>query len=360
MLESNYVYFASMNTTKGFKSYFQSIFDPSLFRQIYILKGGPGTGKSSLMKHIAQESIKNGEKVEKFLCSSDPSSLDGILLEKSNVSMIDGTSPHTADPKYPGVVENIINLGSFWDTKKLLPFKSNILELIREKKRNYQRAYGFLAAYGEIAEELSSFSKKHINTSKMNRNINVQAGYFFEKNSNDILKIRNVETFCKMGLIKLDTFEKTSKKIWVIEDYCFAGFEYLKALLEYAKIEKQEVCVSFSPVFPELPNAIYFPRSESAFVIGKRDYDAELDGKEYRYINIKRFLNMEAISQGKQKIKFAEKCLCALLNGATEAFLDAGKAHEELEEYYVSSMNFEKTEKVKKEILNYIFSFQDQ
>ena len=48
-------YFAAANTYTGFISYFDTVFDPEKFSRLYVLKGGPGTGKSSFMKKIANE-----------------------------------------------------------------------------------------------------------------------------------------------------------------------------------------------------------------------------------------------------------------------------------------------------------------
>ena len=113
--------------------------------------------------------------------------------------------------------------------------------------------------------------------------------------------------------------------------------------------------VSFSPLFTELPNGIYFPDSKSSFTIGKREYEKEEEGKEYHYINMKRFLDLKELSKNKQKIKFAEKCLRALEEGAREALQEAAKLHEELEKFYISAMDFEKNEQLKKAILSSIF-----
>ena len=52
---NNEKYFAAANSYKGFKSYFDRIFAPEQFDRIYIIKGGPGTGKSSIMKNIVLE-----------------------------------------------------------------------------------------------------------------------------------------------------------------------------------------------------------------------------------------------------------------------------------------------------------------
>ena len=43
-------YFAAANTYKGFESFFDEIFNTEKLERIYILKGGPGAGKSTLMQ----------------------------------------------------------------------------------------------------------------------------------------------------------------------------------------------------------------------------------------------------------------------------------------------------------------------
>ena len=299
-------FFASMNTTHGFQSDFQSIFDPDQLKRIYILKGGPGCGKSSLMKYIANLAEEKGKVVEKFFCSSDPNSLDGMIITDEKIAIIDGTAPHQMEPNFPGIIESIVNLGSFWNLKKILPYKKEILELIQEKKNAYQSAYQFLEAYGKVSDEILHVSKKALLEEKMLHNINIQCNYFFKSQNKTKFKsiIRNTSTICKDGIIKFNTFENESKKIWVVDDYLFTGYIYLEALEQYAKKNNQSFYKSHSPQFDKKINAIYFPDSKTCFILGKRDYNAEIEGKEYHYINMKRFLDDEKISQGKKKIKF--------------------------------------------------------
>ncbi len=84
----------------------------------FILKGGPGTGKSTLMKKIAGK-FESSEKVSVFYCSSDPDSLDAVVLHTSGVVIVDGTAPHVFDPLYPGLFQTIINLGRSWNEESL-------------------------------------------------------------------------------------------------------------------------------------------------------------------------------------------------------------------------------------------------
>ena len=110
-------YFAGGNTARGF----YSLFDSSLegLNRIFILKGGPGTGKSFLMKDVGNFWSEKGYDIEFLHCSSDPDSVDGVIITSLQVAIVDGTAPHVIEPKLPGAVEEYINLGEAWDSKAL-------------------------------------------------------------------------------------------------------------------------------------------------------------------------------------------------------------------------------------------------
>ena len=75
---------------------YDQLIDPAQAQAIYILKGGPGCGKSSLMHRVAQRAEEAGESVEYIQCSGDPDSLDAILLPGRKTAIVDGTAPHVA------------------------------------------------------------------------------------------------------------------------------------------------------------------------------------------------------------------------------------------------------------------------
>ena len=136
-------YFAASNSFGGFTSLFDSIFHPHKFDRLFILKGGPGTGKSTLMKRLIEYAVDRNLYTESVYCSSDPNSLDGVIIEgrDKRIGVIDGTSPHSEDPKYPGSIDSIIDLGSGFDIAKLKNRRSDIIELTEMKKDAYRDAY---------------------------------------------------------------------------------------------------------------------------------------------------------------------------------------------------------------------------
>ena len=132
------------NTPYGFYSYYNYILPQREAEKIFCIKGGPGTGKSTLMKNIAQHFIKKGEDVDLMWCSSDPSSLDGVLIRNRNIAVVDGTAPHVVDPKNPGAVDEIVNLGDHWDEDELKKYRGEIVECSSHISEFFGYAYGYL------------------------------------------------------------------------------------------------------------------------------------------------------------------------------------------------------------------------
>ena len=98
----NISYFLGCSSPEGFHSFFGELCPTHSGGYTYIIKGGPGTGKSSLMKRINSALTDAGIETELIYCSSDPASLDGVYAPALNCWIADGTSPHTLEPKYPG------------------------------------------------------------------------------------------------------------------------------------------------------------------------------------------------------------------------------------------------------------------
>ena len=137
-------YFLGSSGKNGFFSCFSQLTPKIDGQYTYIIKGGPGTGKSSMMKKIAEEMEKREIECERIYCSSDPSSLDGVIFPSLRVSIADGTSPHIMDPDYPGASAEIINLGDCWNKEKLRENREKIIELTDKNKACHQRSRRFI------------------------------------------------------------------------------------------------------------------------------------------------------------------------------------------------------------------------
>ncbi|MCC2462108.1 PRK06851 family protein [Bacillus mobilis] len=157
-------YYAGGNTARGF----HNLYDENLkgLDRLFILKGGPGTGKSSLIKAIGREWVEKGYDIEFLHCSSDNKSVDGVIIPKLKVGIVDGTSPHVIEPKMPGVVEEYINLGVAWDSDKLRKQKVEIERFVSEASKAFQAAY---ACFHEALIIHDEWEKIYINNIDFNK-----------------------------------------------------------------------------------------------------------------------------------------------------------------------------------------------
>lgn len=152
-------YFAGGNTARGFHSLYESNLEG--LDRLFILKGGPGTGKSSLMKKIGKEWNEKGFDIEYLHCSSDNQSIDGVILPALKIGIVDGTSPHVIEPKAPGAVEEYVNLGEAWDSQALRQHKQAIQSLNTAISESFQKAY---AVYKEALEIHDDWEKIYISS----------------------------------------------------------------------------------------------------------------------------------------------------------------------------------------------------
>jgi hypothetical protein len=161
--------FPGGNSSKGFFSYYNYILPQEEARRIFIIKGGPGVGKSTFMKKTGYEVVDRGYDVEFMHCSSDNGSLDGIVIPKLGVAMIDGTAPHVVDPKNPGAVDEIIHLGDFWNEAGMVKYRNEIIKTNREVGELFGRAYKYLKSAYCIYEDIAEIYCKAVKMAEFNR-----------------------------------------------------------------------------------------------------------------------------------------------------------------------------------------------
>lgn len=341
-------YFAASNSAHGFISYFGKIFDPVKLQKIYILKGGPGTGKSRLMHEIGKQAELEGYDVEYFLCSSDTNSLDGIIISELNTAIIDGTSPHLTDPVFPGATEEIINLGDFFNVKILTSEKENIMRLVNAKSELYKRAYAFMACGGSLKREYDNTVCAYILCDKMEA--------YTERLVCDIPKgekseehIRITKAYGTSGAVHLDTFSKNTTVKYIIKDKYGSSYALFSLLYEKLKEKQQKIYVSYDPLLEYQIDGIYLPDLGISFTKGAESEDCKM-------INMARFVDCDGIKSQKKRLNFIKKAYVSVVSEALSYLSSVRILHEELEGIYISSMDFTRKEKLTAKLAKAILS----
>ena len=347
MEKSEKSFFAASNSMYGFKSYFGDIF--GTLDYLYIIKGGSGTGKSRFMREVARVAADKGERVEYFYCSSDPKSLDGIILCDRNIGIIDGTSPHTAEPTIPGCKEEIINLGEFLDTEVLRAQRTYIENLLFEKKTLYKRAYNFLALAGKCDRIADEMTKKAVKTEKLYK----WAYRLVSKLSlsdKPCREVRIMSSLSYMGAVSFDIAGEGEMLYYITEKYGIQ-YELMKAIFEAAQARKIRMRVSYTPLDPIKIDAIYFTDNKITVTTLKCKKNAD-----FETINTARFADADALRENRSRLRFLKKTRDELVSNAVDIMKDIFSTHTEIEKIYSSAMDFEKKEKCTSDIIAKIWS----
>ena len=125
-------YFVCANTACGFVNYFDSNLEH--LQQLFVLKGASGCGKSTMMRQLGRLCQKWGYRTEYIHCSSDPQSLDGVIMPELQTAIVDGTAPHVLEPFLAGVTGEYVNLGMAIQPEKLKACRYEMITLKKEIK----------------------------------------------------------------------------------------------------------------------------------------------------------------------------------------------------------------------------------
>ena len=326
--------FAAANSGKGFYSFYPSVFEGEKIGKRYIIKGGPGTGKSSFLRGVAEDAERRGMRVEEYRCSSDPTSIDGIVLD-GRIALLDGTAPHLADAEIPGARDEIVNLGEFWNAERLAERYNEIVAYGALKSNAYRRGYRYLSAAMEVDAACAALVFPSVREEKLQAAARRLLSSIPDGDGASILA-GVADSIGMRGRVRFDSYEREAKRLYIIDDYYGTAPLFLSALIAEGERKGISMRVSYRPVDPELPDAVLFLESGVAFVLGEHT-EREPDGR----VNMKRFVDAERLDPVKLEYRASRRLSEALVETATDALREAGRYHMELERIYSACMDFD-------------------
>ncbi len=334
-------YFAASNSSHGFRNYYDECFSESRVERVYIIKGGPGTGKSHFMRTVARYARGIGYDVTEYDCSSDPASLDGILLTRPDaprIGLLDGTAPHVWEPSVPGVREEIINLGALWDASRLEGQGDTIRALGTRKSGAYDRAYAYLHAAGEMDRVADSLvtpvvldDRLAAMADRILRREKLSAGESFDA----LPALRRAVSMS--GRAIHHTFEHDAASLLVLDSAYGLGYRLTAHLFALSRERSHTLLVSYDPIYPEKIDGLFYPATGLAVLVG----DAlPREGCPTRMVSLRRYMDAEALRRIRPEIRHAVTLRRELEEDALRALAEAGRHHFEMEKIYAAAMDF--------------------
>lgn len=348
-------YYAGGNTAKGFYSFYDSALDG--LNRVFILKGGPGTGKSSLMKAVGEKMLNEGFDIEYLHCSSDNDSIDGVINRSLQVGIVDGTAPHVIEPKAPGAIEEYVNLGVAWNSHMLREYKNEIVVLSEERSKKFQTAYATFAKALKAHDLLEKVYISNMDFNEANNLTDELIDLFYgektlPKKSNVHHRFLGAAT--PQGAVNfIENLTEDISKRYLIKGRAGSGkstmLKKLTAAAEKRGFDVEVYHCGFDPnsldmlILRELDIAIFDSTAPHEF-FPERDSDEIVDMYD-------RCITPGTDEKYADEIEKHTKVYKDGMKEATSYLAEAKEIHEKVEAIYIQAMDYSKVESIKQDII---------
>ena len=334
-------YFLGSNSPAGFYSLYGALSDPERMERLYILKGGPGCGKSSLMRRVARHAEAAGQPVEEVLCSGDPGSLDAVLLPGLRAAVVDGTAPHVIEAACPGALDRYVDLSRFYDRAALRPIRKELLEVTARYKEHYRQAYRCLGAAGELRRNL----REAAGSAEVRRRLEKRAagiiGRELKKGGGDGGSARRfLSALTHRGAVTLwDTVSTQAERVYELSDSSGLAHHLLAPIWAAAQAGGHRAVACADPMFPDRLAHLILPDLSLAFVTSTAEQP--WPHRAYRHLRLDAMADGEALREQRPRLRFTRKVAAALEEEGVGCLAQAKAAHDELEGLYNPHVDFD-------------------
>lgn len=327
-------YFLGSSTPAGFVNSAASFLEDTSVTA-YILKGTPGSGKSTLMRKIAEAFEKSG--TELFLCSADPDSLDAVYIKEKNAFIMDGTAPHCADPKYPFAVQTIVDLGAAMEGPLIRERKEEVIRLTDEYSACHAGCRLYLSAVSSLLGDINSTAAKLIDYRKLSS--------FTERTAKRLLPKKGTQTAGRLLTRQLSavtmngysTLLPSDTELYLLADSNGTAADiFLRDFSAAAMKKGYDVMVSRCLISPECTyEHLLIPELSLAFITGSFLGCIKAEGTK-KAVSFRRFYRTEE-QNDRRRLKFDKKAAAELMKEAALTLTRAKEIHDRIEEIYINA-----------------------
>lgn len=336
-------FFLGSNSDSGFYSLYDNFVRAENGDFLWVIKGGPGCGKSSFIRKVGEAAAGAGFDVEYIQCSGDPGSLDGVYIPALKTAYMDGTSPHVMEAAHPAADSLYLDLGAFYDYGSLEKYRGDVLDIGRRYKELYKRAYDFTAAASAVspirAPGLLSPDERDAALSRADSMIARELGKRKSTKCGTATKRFLSGVTCDGLIFHEETLSALCDRVYTLDNNYGLANDYLRRTNRAALERGIDTLVCPDPLMPERTEAILLPELGLGFLAISPGQG--YSGTAYRHIRLDALVDHKRIRGMRPAMRRSAKLYRALMSEATLTLFEAKSLHDELESIYNPHVDFD-------------------
>jgi len=344
-------FFLGANSKRGFYSLYDNLSNPAAGDFLWVLKGGPGCGKSTFMKRIGAAAEAAGMPVEYIHCSGDPDSLDAVRLPAQQVAYVDGTAPHIIEGLYPGAASLYLDLGSFFDAAALSQHLNEIAALNLQYKARYADAYALLGAAAALLPKNTPALWGAVQKEKLERRISGFCARELRRQNKPAKQThRFLSAWSCAGYVSFaETLSATAQRTCLLDNEAGLGHIYLEKIASAAAAQGYDALLCHDPLEPEKLEALLLPERSLLLLAS--------DGHNQAKIANARHLRLDILTDPPERsaLRRRRRESEILLRSSVEALSDARYLHDKLEAIYHPHVDFSGVTSLAKDHIAWLF-----
>ncbi|HHV78164.1 MAG TPA: DUF2075 domain-containing protein [Firmicutes bacterium] len=262
-------------------------------------------------------------------------------------------------------MDEIIHLGDYWDESKLRKHRTEIIACNREIKRLFERAYRYLRAAKAIYDDVEVAYMEAMDFAKAN---SLTEELLWEIFSNTKVschvgheRLLFASAITPDGMVNyLNTIVDRCRKVFIIQGEPGTGKSVLLGKIAHAALERGFNVETYRcPLNPEKPEHVVIPELGVALTKSIEPHSYQ-PGPNDTVVDMDSCLDPALLEARKNVISQGKKAFDQLFNAAIQFIKQAKNVHDEMEGYYVPSMDFDGIARLREKTLARILTYAEE
>lgn len=248
------------------------------------------------------------------------------------------------DPKNPGVVDEIIHLGDFWNEAAMRKGRQDVIRINKNVGAIFERAYRYLKAAAHLYEDNAVLYASAIDKAKINQASKELADEVFD--GIPLASVVGRERSLFASAITPDGLKNylddliVSENVYMLEGSTGTGTENVLERLKAEALQRGFCVEAYYCAFdPDKLEHLIIPGLDTAFTTVSKYHSTDVCA--IRKIDFTQMLDENIITGNKKELEFNQLEFDTLLDRAIYTIRGAKALHDEMETYYIPFMDFD-------------------